>query len=148
VFKQSKTRLLAALSGIAAVALVGAAPAFADSAVGAQNPSLEVRASMVSSGVDPEIGMVGDYVTTSLSVTNKSEASQFVHIYLQSEWIRGRNLNRDFFRTLSPGETWSLDAKLQVYRDMPVGLYNIGIQAFGIGLLAPSEAFAGMNVTA
>jgi hypothetical protein len=70
--------MLVALVSLAG--LVGASGALADSNTAAQNASLEVSASLTSSGPDANMATVGDTVVAAGSVTNQSDQRQKIQL--------------------------------------------------------------------
>lgn len=140
----STFRRVAVMAIVALAMLATAATASATSSTGNQNPTLVVNASLVSSGVNPDVATLGDTISANLSVTNAGPR-QWVRVFWSASLPTGP-LSYDKLMMLPAGKTRMLSASFPVLGFTPLGTYSISIAALGAGFLDPSQADASITI--
>jgi hypothetical protein len=136
-------RFLAA-AGAVVFMLVVAPGAQATTGTGAQNPDLEVVASLTNVGDgadgDADTAQAGELVTAAASVENTTDRRQLVWIAIALRPPGGETLTIRYPYIIGAGRTESVDLTFPILRFVPPGEYAFTLSATGRGGTSSAEA--------
>ena len=123
----TKVRLGVCAALVSLNALSTASVGAATTASGAQDPNMRVSVSIVSSGANPNVALVGDEVRAVFSVTPSSVfQTGIVNLIWDGDWA-GSKLG--FAKTklvkMRSGRTWDWEVKVRVRGNAIPGTYNL-----------------------